>query len=234
MYKNIIFDLGGVVVNFAPKDFLMDRFMNKKAEDMVYALTFGSKEWEELDRGDISRGTANRIMLENAARCGRTFEVQTVIDEWETILQTNQRTLKTMCKLKLAGYHLYYLSNIASDTFEQISHRDFFPLFDGGIASCDVHLCKPDPQIYTMLMQKYHLAYDESIFIDDNKQNAQAAYNLGITGILYKNHKSFERALRLCKVELPDSRNIRNMVRNMKREQEAEEAAQAAKAQNQE
>ena len=45
MYKNIIFDLGGVVVNFTPKDFLMDRFMNKKAEEIVYALTFGSKEW---------------------------------------------------------------------------------------------------------------------------------------------------------------------------------------------
>ena len=106
MYKNIIFDLGGVVVNFTPKDFLMDRFMNKKAEEIVYALTFGSKEWEDLDRGDISRGTANRIMLENAAACGRVFEVQAVIDEWEVILKTNQHTINTRCKLKLAGYRL--------------------------------------------------------------------------------------------------------------------------------
>ena len=224
MYKNIIFDLGGVVINFTPKDFLMDRFMNKKAEEIVYALTFGSKEWEDMDRGDLSRGTANRIMLENAARCGRTFEVQTVIDEWESILQTNQRTIKTMCKLKLAGYRLYYLSNMAADTSEEIRNRDFFPLFDGGVVSCDVHVCKPDPQIYTLLMQKYHLAYDESIFIDDSKQNAQAAYNLGINGILYKNHKSFEGALRLCKVELPDSRNIRDLIRAKKKEQMEAEA----------
>lgn len=229
MYKNIIFDLGGVVINFTPKDFLMDRFMNKKAEEIVYALTFGSKEWEDMDRGDLSRETANRIMLENAARCGRTFEVQTVIDEWESILQTNQRTIKTMCKLKLAGYRLYYLSNMAADTFEEIRNRDFFPLFDGGVVSCDVHVCKPAPQIYTLLMQKYHLAYDESIFIDDSKQNAQAAYNLGITGILYKNHKSFERALRLCKVELPDSRNIRDLIRAKKKEQ-MEAEAKAAEA----
>ena len=73
-YKNIIFDLGGVVVDYTPKDFLMDRFMNRKAEQIVYTLTFGSKEWEDLDRGVIARGTANRIMLENAAACGRTFE----------------------------------------------------------------------------------------------------------------------------------------------------------------
>ena len=47
-----------------------------------------------------------------------------------------------------------------------------------------------------------HLAYDESIFVDDNKANAQAAYNLGITGILYKNPKSFTRALGACGIEV--------------------------------
>ena len=92
MYKNIIFDLGGVVVDFKPRDFLMDHFLNKRAEDEVFDLTFGSKEWEELDRGVISRGTANRLMLENAAERGRTFEVQAVIDEWQSILHTNKRT----------------------------------------------------------------------------------------------------------------------------------------------
>ena len=205
MYKNIIFDLGGVVVEFKPKDFLMDRFMNKTAEDVVYDLTFGSKEWQELDRGTLTRAAANRIMLENAAQVQRTFEVRTVIDEWESILRTNKRTVKTMCKLKLAGYRLYYLSNIPSDVFHNnLEQRDFFPLFDGGIASCDVHLCKPEPAIYTTLMETYGLAYDESIFIDDSRQNAQAAYNLGITGILYKNHRSFTRALATCGIQLPE------------------------------
>ena len=202
MYKNIIFDLGGVVVDFKPRDFLMDHFLNKSAEDEVFDLTFGSKEWEELDRGVISRGTANRLMLENAAERGRTFEVQAVIDEWQSILHTNKRTVKTMCKLKLAGYRLYYLSNIPQDVIDEIRQRDFFPLFDGGIASCEVHLCKPEPEIFTTLMQTCRLAYDESIFVDDNKANAQAAYNLGITGILYKNPKSFTRALGACGIEV--------------------------------
>ena len=202
MYKNIIFDLGGVVVDFKPRDFLMDHFLNKSAEDEVFDLTFGSKEWEELDRGVISRGTANRLMLENAAERGRTFEVQAVIDEWQSILHTNKRTVKTMCKLKLAGYRLYYLSNIPQDVIDEIRQRDFFPLFDGGIASCEVHLSKPDPKIFGLMMQKYGLAYDETIFVDDTKVNAQAAYNLGITGILYKGPKSFQRALGLCGVKM--------------------------------
>ena len=127
MYKNIIFDLGGVVIDFNPRDFLLDYFMNKTAEDAVYDLTFGSKEWEDLDAGLITRAAANRIMLENAAQVGRTFEVQTVIDEWEKILHTKRSTVKTMMQLKLAGYHLYYLSNIAADTMEHIRERGIFP-----------------------------------------------------------------------------------------------------------
>ena len=202
MYKNIIFDFGGVVVQFNPKDFLMDHFMNKRAEEIVYELTFGSQEWQDLDRGTITHEEGNAAMLENAARVNRGFEVQTVIDEWPTILRTKESTVHTMQKLKAAGYRLYYLTNIPADIMDELRQREWFSLFDGGVASCEVHLCKPEPAIYTTLMQTCNLAYDESIFIDDNKVNAQAAYNLGITGILYKNPKSFERALRACGIEL--------------------------------
>lgn len=54
MYKNIIFDFGGVVVDFAPKDFLMDHFMNRRAEEETYELVFGSQEWQDLEPGSIT------------------------------------------------------------------------------------------------------------------------------------------------------------------------------------
>ena len=172
MYKNIIFDFGGVVVNFNPRDFLMDHFMNRRAEEETYDIVFGSQEWQDLDRGIITREEANKIMLEKAAHANRVFEVQTCLDEWFTMLETNKTTVQIMRKLKAAGYRLYYLTNIPTDV------------------------------IFTTLMQTCHLAYDESIFVDDNKANAQAAYNLGITGILYKNPKSFTRALGACGIEV--------------------------------
>ena len=202
IYKNIIFDFGGVVVNFNPKDFLMDHFMNRRAEEETYDIVFGSQEWQDLDRGIITREEANKIMLEKAAHANRVFEVQTCLDEWFTMLETNKTTVQIMRKLKAAGYRLYYLTNIPTDVMDELRQREWFSLFDGGIASCDVHLCKPEPEIFTTLMQTCHLAYDESIFVDDNKANAQAAYNLGITGILYKNPKSFTRALGACGIEV--------------------------------
>lgn len=202
MYKNVIFDFGGVVIDFNPRNFLMDHFMNKHAEEIVYDLTFGSQEWQDLDRGTVTRAVANRMMLENAAHVNREFEVQTVIEEWAGMLHTKKSTVKIMRELKAAGYRLFYLTNMATDIMDELRQREWFPLFEDGVASCDVHLCKPEPEIYTTLMQKCNLAYDESIFVDDSKINAQAAYNLGITGILYKNPKSFQRALGACGIDL--------------------------------
>ena len=202
MYRNIIFDFGGVVIDFNPKDFLMDRFLNKHAEEITYELTFGSQEWTELDRGTLTREEGNRIMLENAARVNRVFEVRTVLEEWQDMLRDKTTTIKVMQQLKAQGYRLYYLSNMPADVFEELQQRPWFGLFDGGVVSCEVHLCKPEPEIYTTLIEQCGLAYDECIFIDDSKVNAQAAYNLGITGILYKNPKSFRRALGACGIEV--------------------------------
>ena len=79
-------------------------------------------------------------MLENAARVNRVFEVQTVIDEWPTILRTKESTVHTMQKLKAAGYRLYYLTNIPADIMDELRQREWFSLFDGGVASCEAHL----------------------------------------------------------------------------------------------
>ena len=124
MYKNIIFDFGGVVVDFAPKDFLMDHFMNRRAEEETYELVFGSQEWQDLDRGTITREAANKQMLEHAAEAGRIFEVQTCIDEWATMLRTKKTTVQIMRKLKAAGYRLYYLTNIPADIMDELRQRD--------------------------------------------------------------------------------------------------------------
>ena len=73
MYKNIIFDFGGVVVNFNPRDFLMDHFMNRRAEEETYDIAFGSQEWQEPDPGIITRVEANKAMAQKAAHPNRGF-----------------------------------------------------------------------------------------------------------------------------------------------------------------
>ena len=73
-------------------------------------------------------------MLEKAAHANRVFEVQTCLDEWFTMLETNKTTVQIMRKLKAAGYRLYYLTNIPTDVMDELRQREWFSLFDGGIA----------------------------------------------------------------------------------------------------
>ena len=99
MYKSIVFDLGGVMVDFAPRAYLVDRICNAEIEEQVYDLTFGSEEWKQLDAGLVSRFDGNQAMLRNAKAAGREFEVQGVLDDWLHILRPRRRMQELVRRL---------------------------------------------------------------------------------------------------------------------------------------
>ena len=201
MYKNIIFDLGGVMVDFDPKTYLVDRFCNAEVEEQVSQLTFESEEWKLLDAGLITRSEANLRMLARAKEYGRAFEVQGVLDDWMHILSPRRRMQELVRKLKSRGYCVYCLSNIPEDVLDFLTERDLKGLFDGGVASCEVHINKPDPRIYKALLDKYQLKAGESVFIDDRLENVQAAFRLGFAGIQMKDSVgTLVRSLATCSV----------------------------------
>ena len=96
-----------------------------------------------------------------------------------SMLHPRRRMQTLVEQLKQRGYCVYYLSNIPEDVLDLLMHRDFEGLFDGGVASCEVKINKPDPRIYQALLDKYHLRADECIFIDDRAENLVAASALG-------------------------------------------------------
>ena len=201
MYKSIVFDLGGVMIDFDPRGYLVDRLCNAETEEEVYDLTFGSEEWKLLDAGLISRFDGNHRMLEKARAAGRAFEVQGVLDDWLHILRPRHRMEELVRRLKSHGYCVYYLSNIPEDVLALLMERDFQGLFDGGVASCEVHVNKPDPRIYQALLDKYGLKASESVFIDDRQDNVQAAFELGFVGIRMKDSVgTLVRSLATCNV----------------------------------
>ena len=203
MYKNIVFDFGGVMVDFDPKEYLVDRFCNADVEEQVSALTFDSEEWKLLDAGLITRFEANQRMLAKAREQGCAFEVQGVLDDWMHILRPRLRMLELVRRLKSHGYCVYYLSNIPQDVLELLTERGVLAQFDGGVASCEVQVNKPDPQIYKALLKKYQLKASECVFIDDRLENVQAAFALGFAGIQMKDSVgTLIRSLATCNVTL--------------------------------
>ena len=203
MYKNIIFDFGGVMVDFDPKEYLVDRFCNAETEELVSQLTFESEEWKLLDAGLLSRYEANQRMLTHAKEHDCVFEVQGVLDDWMHILRPRLRMLELVRRLKNHGYCVYYLSNIPQDVLELLTERGVLAQFDGGVASCEVQVNKPDPQIYKALLKKYQLKASECVFIDDRLENVQAAFALGFAGIQMKDSVgTLIRSLATCNVTL--------------------------------
>ena len=203
MYKSIVFDLGGVMIDFDPRGYLVDRLCNAEMEETVYDLTFGSEEWKLLDAGLISRAEGNHRMLEKAKAAGCAFEVQCVLDDWIRILRPRLRMQELVRRMKNHGYQVYYLSNIPQDVLQQLQQQGVLDRFDGGVASCEVHINKPDPRIYQALLDKYHLQAEECVFIDDRLENVQAAFSLGFVGIQMKSTvNALVRSLATCNVAL--------------------------------
>ena len=162
-----------------------------------------AEEWKLLDAGLITRSEANLRMLARAKEYGRAFEVQGVLDDWMHILRPRRRMQELVRKLKSRGYCVYYLSNIPEDVLDFLTERDLKGLFDGGVASCEVHINKPDPRIYKALLAKYQLKAGESVFIDDRLENVQAAFRLGFAGIQMKDSVgTLVRSLATCSVAI--------------------------------
>lgn len=195
MYRSIVFDLGGVVLNYNPKDYLADLFFHEPTENKIYESLFGSAEWQLLDQGLITWDKASDIFLKRARDKGVEFEMQAVLDNWLEMLETKKPTVKLMRLMKKMGFDLYYLSNMSEDVFELIRKRKFFELFEGGIASYQVGVNKPSPEIYQALLNQYKLVPEETIFTDDNRENTLAAFQAGMTGIQWFDVKNFCKKL---------------------------------------
>ena len=174
--KNIDFDLGGVVFMRDPKkcteDFL-NFFSFVRADQMPWF-------WNEYDRGTrtIEEVKGDLCELNHCDRAKVEDYLQQAIDKQEVIAPTEE----LIHDLKAAGYRLYVLSNMSKEFIAFLREVPVYRYFDGEVVSCEEGVCKPEQEIYELLLSRYDLDPKETIFIDDRKENIEAAEQVGITG----------------------------------------------------
>ena len=174
--KNIVFDLGGVVFARDPR-----KFEREFIEFFSYIMLPEMPHfWEEYDRG-VS--TYNRVIddLAEYNNCDRELAEHNLRRSIVT-QEEIPATKSLIADLKSAGYKLYVLSNMSLDFIEFLKTKEVYKYFDGEVVSCYEKVVKPDVEIYKILVDRYSLKAEETLFIDDRKSNVEAAQNEGICG----------------------------------------------------
>ena len=192
--KNIIFDLGNVLILFDPLGYVNKSVSPEKREKFL-DVVFRSREWENLDLGTLSYEDAKKIFKEKLENCDD--EVDTLFgDNLYGLLKPIVKNTELLKKLK-ENYNLYILSNFHKESFETVSSKhEFFNYFDGGIVSAYHQCIKPDEKIYRLLIDKYSLKPEETLFIDDLAENVKAAGKIGIDTIHLTDYNTLPDKLR--------------------------------------
>lgn len=195
MYKNIIFDIGNVLLEFNPKEFLSSKIPEADKVLEVHKEVFESEEWLMLDRGTITEEDAKKVLINRSSNNAHLIPV--AFENWYDILIPIEGTVKVLKLLKAANYKVYFLSNFHRLAFKNINERyDFFKLFNGGVVSYEEKLLKPEQGIYARLIEKYELKPEECIFIDDVQANIEGAKKVNFKTILFKNPKDLVEKLK--------------------------------------
>lgn len=185
MIKNIVFDMGGVLIDFDAARYTA-RFVPDPADhELIRRELFRSVEWVRMDRGTI---TDEEVA---AAVCARLPErlhqaVQDILDNWHQDIPPMDGVYDLVRELKEeGGYPIYLLSNTCSRFHDFRKNIPALRFFDGEFVSCDFHLVKPEPGIYLRFLEYFHLRPEECVFIDDDPRNIEAAIRCGMGGVIY-------------------------------------------------
>ena len=191
--ENIIFDFGGVLVDWNPRYLYKEHFKDEKEMEQ-FLKNICTDEWNlEQDKGrTLSEGT---ILLQEKFPEHHSL-IQLFYDKWETMLKSDiPGTVALLHKLK-TRYKIYGLTNWSAETISIAYRRfPFFKEFDGIVVSGQEKMIKPDKEIFYLLFNRYHLKPDHSIFIDDNMNNIKAAEEIGLYAIHFESASQLKTKL---------------------------------------
>ncbi|NIY92862.1 HAD family hydrolase [Vibrio diazotrophicus] len=199
--KNVVFDIGNVVVRWAPLEIIRLTFGDSNTVEERAKLIFQSETWLRLNKGEITENEAKAQYKDalglTELECERLFYY---VKQTQILIYDSVDLIK---RCKSAGFNVLALTD---NVHEIVSHLKstytFWDLFDGAIISAEVGLLKPQPEIYQLLLSRYALNASETVFIDDMPNNVKGAEFVGIAAIQFENVAQCEQALRLLGVRV--------------------------------
>lgn len=186
MIKNIVLDMGNVLLDYNP-EVPLDKFCpDVESKEIIRRELFEGEEWAMGDRGEIADSERYERVAPRVPEKYREA-LKNCAMYWD-ICMTPIDGAKDFCEyVKSEGFKIYVLSN-ASDKFYEY-FPNFAPLeyFDGIVVSADEGVTKPDRRIYEIFLERFGLKPDECLFIDDREDNVRGAMEAGMQAFVFGN-----------------------------------------------
>ena len=195
MIKNIVFDIGNVLAGYSPKMEIEKLGTNIERVEYVNTLIIKEKNWTKYLNGLISLDEL--LTYYNKLNKEYKLEIEMLLkkENQKYIIYEIEKNTKLLKKLS-KKCNIYILSNITKETYEYIMDKfSFKENIKGGVYSFEEHILKPDKKIFEILINKYNINPNESIYIDDKEKNIDTANKLGFTGIQCKLNDNLEDLL---------------------------------------
>jgi len=186
MIKVIILDIGNVLVHFGWKKYLEKQGYDEDMISRIAHATVFNPLWKELDRSK-SETIPEELKDKFCAMDPEiTQDIRKYIDHSFEVVWEYDYAVDFIKTLKENGYLVYLLSNYGKANFKYAKENfKFFPFVDGQVISYELNHVKPEPEIYQYLIEKYHIKPKEAVFLDDMKENIEAAKPFGFHTILF-------------------------------------------------
>ncbi|WED20857.1 HAD family phosphatase [Vibrio sp. JC009] len=202
--RNVVFDIGNVVVRWAPLEIIRLTFGDSESVEDQAKSIFQSETWLSLNKGLISEYEAKAQYQETLGltelECEQLFYY---VKQTQILIYGSVDLIK---RCKSAGYRVYALTDNVHEIVSYLKQTyTFWPLFDGATVSAEVGLLKPQAEIYQSLLSQYDLKASETVFIDDMPYNVRGAESVGISAIQFASASQCEQALTSLGVQLKKS-----------------------------
>lgn len=194
MINTVIFDLGGVLVDFHPYDGMRKIGFSEDTIEAFKNNIFLAGIWEQCDKIAYSNEEIRKLYKENLP--GFEAEVDKFWDNITVVTSVKSYTDSWLDNLKNKGIKLFVLSNYGKCSFEKNSKTyPFLSKMDGMVISYEIEEIKPEPQIYEYLLNKYNIDRKHAVFLDDRIENVDGAIAVGIKGLHFSDYDTTSKEL---------------------------------------
>lgn len=201
MIKNIIFDFGGVLIDWNPHN-LYDGYFGDKDKAQWFIDNVCTSEWNsQMDKGKpFDVGVAELV----AKFPEWEKEIRVYQSRWhEMVTKEVPGMVQLLTDLKQSGYPIYGLTNWSDETMQDEFKRwGIFRLVDDMVVSGREKILKPDPALYNCLLTRFNLKPEDCVFIDDNQKNVDAAERMGIHALHFEGAEKLRAALKEMDVKI--------------------------------